>query len=95
MHMKAAETLKLLDKHLTEQAFVAGDTFSMGDIPLGCVVYRYFNVEVERPHLIHLEAWYKRLSERPAYQNHVMRFFGTNPTEWRDLEKACVSEGIL
>ncbi len=92
---EATNTLKILDEHLKERAFVSGDTFTMGDIPLGCVVYRYLNVDVERPELTHLQAWYERLSKRPAYRKHVMRFFGTNPTEWSELEKACTSEGIL
>lgn len=91
----ASKVLALLDKHLASRAYVAGDNFTMGDIPLGCVAYRYFNVEVERPSLPNLEAWYQRLCERPAYQDHVMRFFGTNPEEWQALEKACASEGVL
>lgn len=92
---QAANTLQTLDTHLSKQPYVAGDQFTMGDIPLGCVAYRFFNVAVERPSLPHLEAWYQRLSERPAYQQHVMRFFGSNPDEWQALEKACVSEGVL
>ena len=92
---QAARTLSILDNHLSQQPYVAGKQFSMGDIPLGCVGYRYVNIDVERPYLPHLEAWYQRLGERPAYQQHVMRFFGTNPDEWQALEKACVTEGIL
>ncbi len=92
---QAAKTLSLLDSHLSQQDYVAGEHFTMGDIPLGCVTYRYFNVDVERPNLPHLEAWYQRLCQRPAYQQHVMRFFGTNPTEWQALENACASEGVL
>jgi glutathione S-transferase len=92
---QAVDALRVLDNHLADHDFVAGNTFTMGDIPLGCVAYRFFNVEVERPSLPHLEAWYGRLSERPAYQDHVMRFFGTNPLEWQALEKACISEGVL
>ena len=91
----AVKVLAVLDSHLAGRAYVAGDDFTMADIPLGCVAYRFFNVEVERPSLPNLEAWYARLSERPAYQNHVMRFFGTNPMEWQALEKACASEGVL
>jgi glutathione S-transferase len=67
----------------------------MADIPLGCVAYRYFNVQVDRPSLPNLESWYARLAQRPDYQNHVMRFFGTNPQQWQALEQACASEGIL
>ncbi len=92
---EAAKTLSILDAHLAQNDYVAGDQFTMGDIPLGCVAYRYYTVEVERPHLPHLESWYQRLAARPAYQNHVMRFFGTNPAEWAALEKACASEGVL
>ena len=90
---EASETLQILDNHLVNNKYVAGDDFTMGDIPLGAVAYRYFNVEVKRPALPHIEAWYQRLCERPAYKQHVMRFFGTNPQEWQALEKACASEG--
>ena len=92
---EAVIIFELLNKHLAKQNFVAGDRFTMGDIPLGCVAYRYYNIDVVRPELPYLQAWYKRLSQRQAYHKHVMRFFGTNPTEWGELEKACRSEGIL
>ncbi|MDB4222991.1 glutathione S-transferase family protein [Granulosicoccus sp.] len=92
---QAVEALRVLDTHLSDKDFVAGKHFTMGDIPLGCVAYRFFNVEVERPSLPYLEAWYQRLCERPAYEKHVMRFFGTNPDEWQALEKACAIEGVL
>ncbi len=87
--------LTLLDAHLATHAFVGGDAFTMGDIPLGCVVYRYFNIEVARPPLPHLEAWYRRLAARPAYQAHVMRPFGTTPEDWAALEQASAAEGVL
>ncbi len=92
---EASEVLALLDAHLADNEYVAGNTFTMGDIPLGCVAYRYFDVDVERPSLPHLEAWYAKLSKRPAYRKHVMRFFGTNPDEWQALERACAKEGVL
>lgn len=92
---EAHEALTILNQHLAGRAYVCGDSFTMADIPLGCVAYRYFNVEVDRPPLPHVEAWYQRLAERQAYQDHVMRHFGTNPDEWAALEKACASEGVL
>ncbi len=92
---EAHAALSVLDEHLADRAYVCGNEFTMGDIPLGCIVYRYFNVNVDRPSLPHVEAWYERLSQRPAYQNHVMRFFGTNPDEWAALEKASASEGVI
>ena len=92
---EAASTLSILDAHLANNAYVAGDQFTMGDIPIGCVVYRYFNIDIERPALQNLDAWHQQLAARPAYQQHVMRFFGTNPDEWARLEKACASEGFV
>lgn len=92
---QASSVLALLDAHLADNLYVAGDSFTMADIPLGCVAYRYFNVQVDRPSLPNLESWYARLAQRPDYQNHVMRFFGTNPQQWQALEQACASEGIL
>jgi len=90
---EAADVLRILENHLHNRDYVAGDQFTMGDIPLGAVAYRYFNVDANRPKLPNIEAWYARLCERPAYQKHVMRFFGTNPDEWFELEKACANEG--
>jgi len=89
----AEDALKVLEQHLEKHQYVAGAEFTMGDIPLGAVAYRYYNVESQRPSFPNIEAWYSRLCERPAYQKHVMRFFGTNPDEWQALEKACASEG--
>ena len=42
------------------------------DIPIGTHLYRYFNLEIERPALPRVEAWYARLQERSAYHAHVM-----------------------
>ncbi len=92
---EAHAALTILDAHLATRKYVCGDTFTMGDVPIGCVAYRYFNVDVDRPALPHVEAWYQRLTERPAYQAHVMRHFGTNPDEWAALERACASEGVI
>ena len=92
---EANEALIILDAHLADRPYVCGDRFTMGDIPLGCVAYRYFNVDVDRPALPNVEAWYQRLAERAPYRDHVMRHFGTNPDEWAALEKACVSEGVI
>lgn len=83
---KAGKLLKILDDRLGEVPFVAGETFTMGDIPVGAVIYRYLNVDIERPPLPNISAWYDQLCARPPYQQHVMNFFGTNPQEWQELE---------
>jgi glutathione S-transferase len=63
-----------LDAHLANRAYVAGDSFTMGDIPVGCMAYRWMELPFRRddlPELPHLKAWYGRLLQRPAYQKHV------------------------
>ncbi len=62
----------ILDRHLAERAFVAGDEFTMGDIPIGPQAHRWFNLVDERPAMPNLEAWYERLKERPAFRKNVM-----------------------
>ena len=37
---EAHAALSILDKHLTERDYVCGDTFTMADIPLGCIMRR-------------------------------------------------------
>lgn len=80
--------LKTLDRHLQGRQFVLGDHFSMADIPTGALLYKYYNLQIDRVDLPNLEAWYQRLCARPAYQTHAMIPFGNNPKEWLELEKA-------
>ena len=35
-------------------------------------MYRYYTMGTPCPSLPNVEAWYKRLAERPAYREHVM-----------------------
>jgi len=64
--------LAIADQALSEQPYLSGDTFGVGDIPLGCLAYAWFGMPIDRPRMPHLHAWYQRLTERPAYQKSVM-----------------------
>ncbi|MCZ6471960.1 MAG: glutathione S-transferase family protein [SAR324 cluster bacterium] len=61
----------ILDSQLASRQFVAGDSFTMGDIPVGAAAYRWYAFDIERPSFPNLEAWHNRLRAREAYQNHV------------------------
>ncbi len=61
-----------LDGILARQPYLSGDAFGLGDIPAGATLFRYYSMDIDRPHLPHVEDWYRRLCERPAYQEHVM-----------------------
>lgn len=69
---RAGQRLAILDKHLGDRHFIAGDRLTMADLPIGSLMYRYFNLEIARPPLPNVEAWYQRLSARPPYRDHVM-----------------------
>lgn len=64
--------MRLLDHALAERPFLVGDKLSLADIPVGTSLYRYFNLEIDRPDVPRVEAWYARLQQRPAYREHVM-----------------------
>ena len=50
--------------------FVTGATFTVGDIPVGLIVNRWFSIPFEKPDLPNLSGYYDRLAERPAYRHH-------------------------
>ncbi len=85
---RLGQSYAILDQHLASHAYLNGDAFTMGDIPLGVNLGRYFNIKVERPALPHIEAWYQKIQERPAFQEHVGFPFGSSLKEWLELEKA-------
>jgi glutathione S-transferase len=39
---------------------------------MGIAAYRWFTIPVERERHPHVEAWYARLTDRPAFKKHVM-----------------------
>ncbi|MGH7768195.1 MAG: glutathione S-transferase family protein [Candidatus Binatia bacterium] len=63
---------KIVDDQLAKTRYLAGNDFTIGDIPLGVWAYRWFKLPIERPALKHLSAWYEGLCKRPPYQTHIM-----------------------
>lgn len=68
---KTTEAMKMLDAQLARTAYVAGDRFSMGDIPVGVMAYRFRQLCPERPNMPHLERWYAEIEKRQAFHDHV------------------------
>ena len=56
--------LVMLEAHLGKQAFMAGDKFTMADIPVGCEIHRWFGLPLQRPAMPNIDRWFKSLSER-------------------------------
>jgi glutathione S-transferase len=68
---KTIEAMKMFDANLSKRAYAAGENFSMGDIPVGIMAYRYWQLVPDRPKLANLERWYKQIEQRPGFRNHV------------------------
>jgi len=69
---KTTQVMKILDVQLGKTPFVAGDTLSMGDIPVALTAYRFRRLVPERSGLDNLERWFKGIEQRPAFKEHVL-----------------------
>jgi glutathione S-transferase len=69
---KTTAAMKILDAQLGKTAHVAGERFSMGDIPVGLIAYRYCRLVPERTGLENLERWYKSLEQRAAFREQIL-----------------------
>lgn len=67
-----ADHTQILDNMLSVRPFLGGDTLTLADIAVGALMFRYFTLDIERPERRHLQAWYQRLADRPAYRANVM-----------------------
>ena len=57
---------------LEGQPFLAGNEFTLADVQFGHVLFRYFDIDIQRENLPALSDYYERLKKRPAYMEHVM-----------------------
>ena len=55
---KCASLLAIPESVLSRQGYLAGDRFTMGDIPLGCHVQLWMRLPIERPDYPGLRAWF-------------------------------------
>ncbi|EKT62042.1 glutathione S-transferase family protein [Providencia burhodogranariea] len=64
--------LEIAEERFKKYQFLAGNEFTLADIQFGHVLYRYYNIDIERKELPRLYEYYSRLMKRPAFQEHVM-----------------------
>jgi len=58
--------LAMLERHLSQRAYIAGDEFTMADIPLGCEMHRWFGLPQPSGEWPQVQRWYASLMQRPA-----------------------------
>ena len=67
--------LDILETRLAAAPWLAGETFTLADIPAGAAMFRLHDIDLPRPDRDTrpaLAAWYARLRDRPAYRETVM-----------------------
>ena len=64
--------LAIADRQLGKTPNLAGAKFTLADIQLGHILFRYYDIAIERANLNHLRRYYHDLCQRPAYREHVM-----------------------
>lgn len=69
---RAGEMMKLLDDALARLPWLSGEDFGIGDIPMGVYAHTWFTLDIERPDMPHVTAWYDRLKTRPGFAEQVM-----------------------
>ena len=68
---KCAELLAIPDHYLASKPYFAGNSLTIGDIPLGCHVQLWMRLPIERPAHRNLQHWFDRLCARPAFKKIV------------------------
>lgn len=63
--------LAILEEQIGDGPYVCGD-FTLADIVIGHVLYRYFDIDIPRADRPGIVAYYERLKARPAFAEHVM-----------------------
>jgi len=64
--------LAIAEAQLSRLRFLAGNVFTLADIQLGHVLYRYFDIPIDRSEFRALRRYYDALADRPAFREHVM-----------------------
>jgi glutathione S-transferase len=65
-------SLSVAEVQLRRHAHLAAEEFTLADIQFGHVLYRYFEISIQRREHRALRRYYDRLTERPAFREHVM-----------------------
>ena len=70
--LELTKSFEVLNAHLRNQRYVAGDQFSMGDLIVGSSLYRYFTMDFNHADMPELLKYYDRLSQREAYRKTII-----------------------
>ncbi len=63
--------LRIAERQLQHNEWLCGPDFTLADIQFGHVLYRYFDIEIERPEWPSIRRYHAALLARNAYREHV------------------------
>jgi glutathione S-transferase len=69
---RAEKALRILSERLSREDYLLGPTLTMGDLPLGVLVNRWFKLPIEHPELPRIRRYYELLCKRAAYRDQVV-----------------------
>ena len=70
--LQLGDLFAMVDASLAGRDYLLGDRLTAADIPVGAAAYRWYGLDLERPDLPNVRAWYQRLAGRTAYRSQVM-----------------------
>lgn len=59
---------QMIDDQLGRTRFIAGERFTMGDIPIGLRTHRWHLFDIERPPMANLARWYDEIRTHPGFK---------------------------
>ena len=64
--------LRIADEQLAKHRFLVGDNLTLADIQFGHILYRYYEIDIDRAPIEHVKRYYDMLTSLPHYKDHVM-----------------------
>ena len=63
--------LAVMERYLGETPWLSGESFGIGDIPMGVYAYTWFTLPIERPDFPNIARWYAAIRKRPGFAAQV------------------------
>ncbi|HSY20597.1 MAG TPA: hypothetical protein VK841_00690 [Polyangiaceae bacterium] len=63
---------EILSAGLPPSGYLLGERLTIGDIPVGQLISRWYKLPIQHPPLPRVRTYFELLSARPAYRDHVI-----------------------
>ncbi len=64
--------LWIADEQLAKHTYLVGEDLTLADIQFGHILYRYYELEIDREHIPNVRRYYDMLCTMQHFQDHVM-----------------------